>query len=316
MRRDNLLYVGMGLAALVVLPPFLSFYVLRLLILTYFFVVLAISWNIIGGYAKYLSLGQSVFIGINAYISSLLFVYYSVSPWLGMMVGMVVNIVIAAVIGFLTFKLREAYFALTSIAIIYVFRLLALYFKDITGGARGIIFQPREDPLNFFFIEVLPYYYISLAFLLLGIYISYMLDKGKLGYFLKAIGDDETACETLGIDTLRYKILAFIISAIIAAPMGTLYAQYILYVTPDGVFSFPNSIKVAVMGIIGGAGTFWGPIIGAIILIPLEQILTVYFSGVYGLNFVLYGILLIVVMRFIPKGIVALLEEYFRGGKA
>jgi branched-chain amino acid transport system permease protein len=276
------------------------------------FVILAISWNIIGGYARYLSLGQTVFLGINAYVSSMLFVYMGLSPWIGMFVGILINLGIAAVIGFLTFKLRDAFFALTSIAIIQVFRLLALYFKDYTGGARGIILQPRYDPLNFLFIDILPYYYIALGLLVFSVLVAYLLDKGKLGYYLRAIGDDELACESVGINTLKYKIYAFMLSALIAAPVGTLYAQYILYVTPDGVFSFPHSIKVAVMSIIGGSGTLLGPIIGAAILIPLEQILTVYFSGVYGLNLVIYGVLLIVVMRVIPRGILEPLEKLFR----
>ncbi len=295
-----------------VFPLFFSSYLLRLLVLTYMFVILAISWNIIGGYAKYLSLGQTVFLGISAYTSTLLFLYYNISPWFGMIIGIIANISIAVVIGLLTFRLRGAFFALTSIAVLEVFRLLTLYFKNITNGALGIILQPKSDPYNFMFLNVLPYYYISFSFLLFSIYLAYKMDHGKLGYYLKAIGDDEIACESIGINTLKYKIYAFMISALIAAPVGTLYAQYIMYVTPDGVFSFPGSIKVAVMSIIGGSGTLWGPIIGAAILIPLEQMLTVYFSGVYGLNFVLYGILLITVMIIIPRGIIEPLKKMFK----
>ncbi len=311
--RRSLQIVLAAIALSIVLPLFMSLYMLRLLILTYMFVILAISWNVIGGYAKYLSLGQTVFLGITAYTSTMLFVYLGITPWLGMFVGILMSVAIAAVIGFLTFKLRDAFFALTSIAIIQVFRLLALYFKSYTGGARGIILQPRNDPINFMFLDILPYYYISLGFLVFSILLAYFLDKGKLGYYLKAIGDDELACEAIGINTLKYKIYAFMLSALIAAPVGTLYAQYIMYVTPDGVFSFPHSIKVAVMAIIGGSGTLLGPIIGASILIPLEQILTVYFSGVYGLNLVIYGVLLILVMRVIPGGIIEPLENFVKG---
>ncbi len=144
---------------------------------------------------------------------------------------------------------------------------------------------------------------------------SYKIDRGYLGKSLKAIGDDEIAAAAIGIDTIRVKLLAFVTSAMIATPLGTFYAQYIGYITPESVFSLSLSIRIAVTGMIGGAGTFLGPILGSLILVPADQILTIYLSSYYGLNLVVYGFLLMVIMLFLPTGIVGIIEGFTRWQK-
>jgi branched-chain amino acid transport system permease protein len=146
--------------------------------------------------------------------------------------------------------------------------------------------------------------------LLISLYISYKIDQGFFGKSLKAIGDDEIAASTIGINTMKIKILAFIISSLIATPVGTFYAQYIGYIIPQSVFDLSLSIRIAVIGMIGGAGTFLGPILGAIIFVPADQLLTTYLSSYYGLNLVIYGLLLMISAIFLPTGVVGFIGGF------
>jgi len=307
--------IALAILFFAILPLFSDPGTLRLLILTYMTLILCISWNIISGYTVFLSLGHSMFLGIGAYTSAILYEKYGISPWIGMIISLAPSTLLAIIIGLLTFRLHGAFFALTTIAILQILRLLALHFADITGGSLGIIYTPKNDPYNFFFLEVTPYYYVIYIMLLITIYISYRIDRGFLGKRLKAIGDDEIASVSIGIDAMKSKLLAFIISALIATPVGTFYAQYIGYIIPDSVFDLGLSIKVAVIGMIGGAGTFLGPIIGTFILIPIEQLLTIYLSSYYGLNLVIYGLLLMITMIFLPKGVISFIEGFLRWQK-
>jgi branched-chain amino acid transport system permease protein len=292
------------------IPTFAGPAILRLLILTYMTLIMCISWNIVSGYTRFLSLGHSVFLGIGAYTSAILYTKYGISPWIGMVISLIPSALLAFVIGILTFRLHGAFFALTTIAILQILMLLALHFVDITRGALGIIYLPKNDPFNFFFLDIAVYYYIIYVMLLVALYISYSIDRGFLGRSLKAIGDDEVAAAAIGINTMRTKILAFIISAVIATPVGTFYAQYIGYITPESVFSLGFSIRIAVIGMIGGAGTFLGPILGTLILVPADQLLTIYLSSYYGLNLVVYGFLLMAIMLFLPKGVIGIIEGF------
>lgn len=293
-----------------VLPNFTGSAVIRLLILTYTTLIMTISWNIVSGYTRFLSLGHSMFLGIGAYTSAILYTKYNISPWIGMIISLIPSALLAFVIGVLTFRLHGAFFALTTIAILQILMLIALHFKDITGGALGIIYLPKNDPMNFFFLDIAYYYYIIYIMLLISLYISYKIDQGFFGKSLKAIGDDEIAASTIGINTMKIKILAFIISSLIATPVGTFYAQYIGYIIPQSVFDLNLSIRIAVIGMIGGAGTFLGPILGAIIFVPADQLLTTYLSSYYGLNLVIYGLLLMISAIFLPTGVVGFIGGF------
>ncbi len=311
----NIVVILLFLAVIAALPGFISSYLLRILILTFFNATIAVAWNIISGYAKELSLGHSVFFGIGAYTSAMLYLYYGVSPIAGLFVGMALSALLAALVGLLTLRLVGTFFTLMTLALVEIFRVTFLYFKDITHGALGIIFIGKDDPFNLFFTSPTPFYYLALALLLIAVGVSFLIERSKIYYYLVAIGDDLLASRSVGINVLKYKTYALILSAILTAPVGTLYSQFILYITPDGMFSIPYSIKIAVMGMIGGAGLLLGPLVGSVILTILELLLTSYLSEFFGLNLVIYGVLLVVTILYMPEGIIGYLRKKMGGKK-
>lgn len=299
-------------AGLGVVLPFAvkSQFYIHILILTFLYAALSNSWNIIGGYAGQLSLGHAAFFGIGSYTCTILSVKFGISPWIGLVAAIALSAVTAAAIGYPCFRLRGPFFTLSTIAFAEVVRLWTLYWREFTEGAVGILIPFRPGLGNLIFREKISYYFVSLLLLAASTAICYVVEKSRFGYYLVAIREDEDAAEACGIRSARYKVYAVMLSAAIAALCGVFYAQYILFIDPDGVFSLNLSTQVALMSIIGGAGTWLGPLVGAALLVPLGEFLRGWLGGAArGLHLAFYGVVLIVVVMVIPQGIVATLRK-------
>ena len=309
------LYVLAGLAVVAAVLAFTvkdKFY-LHLLIMMLFYAAASSAWNIVGGFAGQLSLGHAAFFGIGAYTSTLLFIDLGISPWIGMLVGAALATAVSGAIGYPSFRLRGPFFTLVTIAFAEVLRILTLYAHDLTKGSIGISVPFRPAVGNFIFRQLSAYVYVALAFLVVAVLVSLWIENSRLGYYLAALREDEDAAQALGIDTARYKLVAVLVSAFLTALAGTFYAQYIFYIEPFQTFSLDFSVLLAMMAIIGGMGTVWGPVAGAFLVTPLQEILQARLGGGFqGLHLVIYGAVLIVVVILLPQGIVPSLAAWGR----
>jgi branched-chain amino acid transport system permease protein len=307
--KVNSFLIILGLFACVL--PFVieSKFYLNTFILILLFATIASAWNILGGYAGQLSLGHTIFFGIGAYTSSLLYLNAGITPWIGMIIAAVLAIVVGIFIGWPTFRLKGTYFSLATIAFAEVIRHLTLYFRDLTNGSMGVNIRFEPGVSNLIFREYSSYYYIALVLFLLALAIVYYVDRTRIGYYLKAIREDEDSAATLGINVTRYKMIAMVISAGLTGIAGVLYAQFMLFFEPESVFNLNFSIEIALIAIVGGMGTVFGPLLGAAIIIPLNEILRSSFPALSGMNYFLYGIALILIVSFMPNGLLPLLKK-------
>lgn len=306
--------IAVSVIALFILPLFIkSPYYQDLLFMMFFYAILAGAWNFVGGFAGQISLGHTAFFGIGAYTSTLLYLNLGLSPWLGMLAGAILAVLVGICIGTPCFRLKTHFFALSTIAFAEVLRLLAIYFRDLTNGTVGlqIPFEPGWQYLMF--KDKLPYIYITLVLMLIVIFLSHYIRHSKTGYYLIALKEDQDAAESLGVKTSLYKLIAFIISVIFVSLGGSLYSQYLLFIDPGTVFSFTYSVDMALFSIIGGVGTVLGPIAGAFILTPFDILLREWLgSDFFGLNFVIYGTILIIAVIYFPSGLVPWIDKIIK----
>jgi branched-chain amino acid transport system permease protein len=285
---------------------------LNMIFMILLFAALSGAWNILGGFGGQLSLGHSAFFGVGAYTSSLLFVKCGIPPILGMFAGLGMAFILAALVGIPCFRLKGPFFSLATIAIAEVLQLLAVYFKGITEGSEGlsIPFQPSLYHLTFESRN--RYALVAYCFALFVLAISYGVQRSRLGYQLAALRDEDQAAESLGVNTMRTKMAALLISGGLTAMGATIYSQYILFLEPHSEFSINTSVNLALISMIGGLGTSIGPLIGSFLLIPLQEFLRTWIGGKYqGLHFVIYGGLLITVVMFMPQGIIAFVSRKY-----
>jgi branched-chain amino acid transport system permease protein len=267
---------------------------------------LAGAWNIAGGFAGQLSLGHAAFFGLGAYTSTLLKLHLGLSPWIGMLCGGLLVVGASGFIAFAATRLRGPYFALVTIAFATVAQIVAARWYSFTRGNEGLSIPFEPALANFMFAGKLPWTLIVLCYVA-GIYVlAAWVKRSRLGYQLAGMREDEDAARALGIDTRRLKVFAIALSAFLTAFGGTFYAQYVGFVDPGYVFSIDLSVKFALMCIIGGMGTALGPILGALLITALEMALRAKWGGERsGLYLIVYGALLIVVVRSMPEGLVA-----------
>jgi branched-chain amino acid transport system permease protein len=293
-------------------PHFLSSYLLHVTILILFFAFLGSAWNIVSGYAGQFSFGHSAFFGVGAYASSLLYMKSGISPWIGMLVGGILAAGLGGFIGYLTFryKLKGACFALATFAFSEMLRTVALNWS-FTEKAMGILIPLTEGGSfqDFQFVSKLPYYYIILFMVLVVLLVSYGLDHSKLGYYFKAIKEDEEAAGSLGISILKYKITALAMSAFFTALGGTFYAQYMFYIDPDITFGINVTIEMIVRTMLGGAGTVFGPLIGSAVLESASEVMRSFLGEYKGLHIMVYATILILVMIFFPYGLMGVVRK-------
>jgi branched-chain amino acid transport system permease protein len=300
-------------AVLCILPLLIrNPYVAHVFIMFFFYAFLALAWNLIGGYGGQLSLGHGVFYGIGAYTSTLLFAHFGLSPWLGMLAGGVLAAIASAVIGYPCFRLHGPFFAMSTLAVLEVFRILTVYFSDLTGGSVGVSIPIAFGFTTLVFQHKMPYLYIMIGFFCLATLVTRFVEASKFGYELLALREDEEAAESSGVNVTQTKMKAMIISAFLTAIGGSFHAQYILYIDPSGEFGLAHSVLMPIMAILGGVGTVLGPILGAAILVPLQEFLRGWLGGqLHGLHLFIYGLLLIVFVLFLPNGILAWLKVRF-----
>jgi branched-chain amino acid transport system permease protein len=286
----------------------------HVMIMIFLYGSLAVAWNILAGYCGQISLGHAVFFGIGAYTSTLLVARAGVSPWLGMLAGAGVAVIVSQAIGFPVFRLRGHYFAIATIAVGEIVQTLVINW-DWAGGARGV-FVPIKRPdsfVNFQFNESKAvYYYIALGLLLLGLATTRWLERSRRGYYFRAIREDQEAAASLGVHVAREKQRAMALSAALTAFGGTFYAQYLLFVDPESVFPLSLSILVCLVAVLGGVGTLWGPVVGAGVLVPLSEYTRVWLGGTgKALDLVIYGALIVAVSVAQPAGLVGLGRRLF-----
>ncbi|MDR3438012.1 branched-chain amino acid ABC transporter permease [Telmatospirillum sp.] len=271
---------------------------------------LGVAWNILGGYAGQVSLGHAVFFGIGAYTSSMLVTHAGLSPWFGMLAGGVVTSLFALAIGWPCFRLKGHYFAMATIAVAEIMQVVISNW-DYLEGAIGIYLPMAPSGFKaFVFTSKIPYYYIALGLLLFSLLVNLAIERSHVGYYLRAIKDEPEAARSLGVSLTRYKLVAIAASSFLTAMGGTLYAQKELFIDPPSMLSTQLSIKIALIAILGGVGTLFGPVVGAIVLITIEEMSRIYFgSSGQGTDMIIYGAIIIVVAVYSPSGLIGLWRQ-------
>ena len=290
-------------------------YVMQLAVMCLLYMVWTSSFNIVSGFIGWFSLGHSVYIGLGAYTSAILFTYMGITPWIGMLAGGLIAGIIAVLVGYPTFRLKGSYYTLSTVALVNVFRIIFLNEDAILGfqtnGAMGIKMPWEGTIATMQHLDKTFYFYIVLALLVVVLLVSNYINSSKTGYYFAAIKTNQGAAATLGVDVTAYKLRAQFLSAFFAAVSGAIYGQMLQFIEPAGFFSNDLSTQIAVMAIVGGVGTLWGPVIGALILYPVsEMIRSSIGSSLPGLSLVIYGIVLMLVIYFMPQGIIGYLKRF------
>jgi len=272
-----------------------------MLTLVLIWAVMGSSWNLLSGYAGLISFGHAAFFGLGAYTVTLLLTQFDVSPWFGIPGGALVGAVAAMVIGYPTFRLRGHYFALAMLA----YPLALLYVFEWLGYQEIALPMKRVDPARYMqFSDNHVYTMLALSLLVAALLISLAVERSRFGMSLLAIKQNEPAAEAAGIDTLRWKMRALVLSGAVAALAGGLYAVVLLVITPQTVFGMLTSAQALVVTLVGGVGTMWGPVIGAAILVPLSETLQARLGNVVpGIQGVVYGVAIILVILLAPEGV-------------
>jgi branched-chain amino acid transport system permease protein len=267
----------------------------------------ASAWNLLGGYAGQVSVGHAVYFGIGAYSGLVVYTEWGWPPIAGAPIGIAVSAVLAVVVGLPTFRLRGHYFSMATIAAAELARILAGNWT-LLGAAVGLMGPPRPRTVaDLSFISPVPYHYLFLAVLLVLLALTAQLQRSRMGYYLAAIRGGDRAARSLGVPVLRYKLYALLLSAAFTSIAGTLYAVMVGFVDPDSVLGILVSVKMIIIAALGGAGTLYGPLVGAAILVPLEETTNALFGGGgTGITYIIYGAIIVFVARFQPGGIAAL----------
>ncbi len=308
--KIQLIIVAIISIVVVLTPQFLSSYRLNLIIAILISAYFAQCWNLMSGFTGQFSFGHAVFYGLGAYTSSILFVDCGINPWIGVVVGMFVSGTVAALIGYLSFhyNLKGDYFALATMAFCEIFRVIFKNTKALHAAA-GVSIPYSKDISVMQFGSKAGFLYVAFIMLALITFGLYKIRRTKMGLYFVAIRENEDAAKALGINAFRYKMIALIASAMLSSIAGTFYAQYYLYIDPNIVFGNTVSVSAITPCIIGGVGTVFGPIIGAAIIEPISEITNALLSSYIGMNMVVYGMILVLVIMVMPNGVVGLFHK-------
>jgi len=296
MTKKNWFLLAILGVVVVAIPPFLGNYFQHVLIVIMMWITMATAWNLLGGYCGQVSFGHAVFFGLGAYGGGLLYHHWGISPWWGMIAGPLLAVIIGIIIGRITFRLRGAYFALAMLALGETFRIVFTNWEPVTAGAVGVVFSRTWGAAK------LPYYYTALAVAALSIYVVYRLTQSKFGYYFVSIREDQDAAEGLGIPTTRYKLYALIPSAFFTGLAGAVYLNYMAYIEPEVVFNLSAiSIMMILSVMLGGAGTLWGPVLGAVIYSVLSEALR---AAIGPMAYLIFPVIACLIIMFLPDGII------------
>lgn len=314
--RIDLAVAGILAALLVAFPlvPYSSF-AMATMIQFLMFSIYGMGWNTIGGYGGQVDLGKAQYVGIGAYTTAVMLIRWDVPFWISMPVGMGLAVGWSFVIGYPLFKLKGHYFAIATIATSLVLKDLFEVW-DFVGAARGLHISPVKYPppdfLRLIFREDVYYYYFLLAFFFLGILVINWFRHSRLGFQLRAIRDNEDVARSLGINVHWAKIKTYALATAFVSAVGSFHAVYIKNIEPEDTMSLDISVLIALMAMLGGAGSLWGPIIGAGILIPLKSYLKEWLgakAGLIGIDLIFYAVIIMLVSAVEPRGIWGLLDR-------
>lgn len=315
----SVLAVGAGLAALPLATE--SNVLLNFLVFMLIVAVAATGWNLLGGYGGQFSFGHAAFFGTGAYGMAILQERAGLNAWAALPLAIAVGAAVGAIIGALAFRarLRGSYFALVTLAFAEVLRIVANVLP-ITGGAAGILIRLRIDPWHFQFADRRVFYWVALGFLVSALLLVRAIERARFGAWLVAVRENEDAARALGVDTLAVKVAAITLSAAITAAAGCLYAQKFLYLDAAIAYGPWISVEALLAPVIGGAGTVFGPVLGAVVLLGLGEVTKAWIGdltggAVPGVDLVLFGALLILCVAFAPRGIIGLLSRLRFGAR-
>jgi branched-chain amino acid transport system permease protein len=279
-------------------------YAVDIMIRTFLWAGLGLAWNIAGGYTGLISFGHAAFFGIGAYTSTILLLSYGVPPWFGMSVGALLAGAAGIILTSVCARLRGPFFILSTLAAGEVARIAALNWRSLTGGSEGLEIAPVTSVVNMIFRSQWPYVALVLSYMLSLFALSVWIEQTRFGYNLFATREDEEGAAAIGINPQLMRVAAMAISAALTAVGGTLFAQYFLYLDPTSVITPDISFEFALICALGGLGTASGPIYGALIIVPLSELLRGWLSAsVSGLHLVIYGSVVIVAVLYFPSGI-------------
>lgn len=312
--RDRLALAAVALVLVTYPFVFGSATAINVGVLVLLFAMLGTAWNLLGGYAGQISFGHAAFFGTGAYASSLLLKQLGLSPWLGMLAGAALAAALAVAVGWPTFRLAGHYFAIATIAVGEIAHSLVRN-ADVVGGARGLFLPIVPGALGSYEFHEgrTPYYFVALGLYALALSVTLVVERRRMGYYLRAIREDPLAAQSVGVSVLRYKLGAAALSAALTALGGTFYAQYVLFIDADSVFPLSLSVLIALVPILGGAGHAIGPLLGAAVLIPLSELTRISFGGTgQGIDLVIYGGLIVLIAVLQPGGLVTLPRRWPR----
>lgn len=285
--------------------------VLHTLIMIFLFAIMGQGWNVLSGYAGQFSFGHSLFFGLGAYGSSLLYVKAGISPWFGLFLAAGISAAVGLFIGVLSFRyeLKGPFFALIMLAFAEIFYVIAMGW-EWSGGALGILIPLKGDSWRVMqFMDKTPFYFILMWLTVGSLYLVWKLEGTRMGLYFQAIREDQDAAEALGADSFRYRLMAMALSAAMTAVGGTIYAQYLLYIDPDTTFGVLNSVEIMLRPIIGGPGTVLGPLLGSVVLTPLSEVTRMALQAYSGAYLMFYGAILVAVIMFLPDGLMGLIKS-------
>ena len=299
-------------AVMLALPKYIASmpYILNVFILAFYMTTMSMAWNLLGGMTGQNSIGHACFMGIGAYTSVLCVVKFGMNPWVSLPVAIIVTAVITAVVFSQCFILRGPYFTLVTIAFAEAVRQIILNW-DFAGKAIGLgmPYVRGNSWLMFSFRDKSIYYYAAFVMMILVYALMKYIDNSKLGFALKTIREDEDVAAAIGIRPLKYKVIAVVISAAVSAVAGFFYACYYRYIDPN-IMLQSASVELVLPAIIGGSAFVEGPLIGGILMVSLSEYLRNTFGGILpGINLILYAVVLIVVIRFRPTGILGFFDK-------
>jgi len=311
-KRSEWIILGSAIAA----PFIFSFspYFQGLLIFVLLWVIMGTSWNLLAGFTGQVSFGHAAYFGIGTYAAALPFLHWGISPWWGLLTGGITAVFLGYVLGIMVFRLRGPYFALGTLASAEILRIIFGEEKWLSNGHNGILYMTT-------WVSKYPYYFVALILTIGAILSVKIVMKSKAGYYFLSIREDEDAAEAIGINTKKYKNIATIISTFWAGMAGAFYMIYMGFVDPETVFALHNiSIITILVGIIGGVGTIWGPAVGAVIMVLVQELFRSSFFGfapdwVSRFHAMAFGLLVIFVILYMAGGVVGdwdLIAKKFR----
>jgi branched-chain amino acid transport system permease protein len=302
--------IGIVLVLLHLLPWAIP-QIVHIVIMIYLFATMGQAWNVLGGYTGQFSFGHSLFFGLGAYVSTLLYLKLGITPWIGILISCLSGIALGLFIGALSFRygLKGPFFALIMLAFAEIFHMITMGWNAV-GGSPGLLIPLKGNaPHLMQFTSKQPFYYMALWMMVGSLYLVWRLEKTRTGLYFLSVREDHDAAEALGVDTFKVQMIAMAISAGLTAMIGTIYAQYLLFIDPDSTFGILNSVEIMVRPIIGGPGTVLGPLLGSVVLTPLAEITRLAFQSYSGVYLMWYGMILVIVIMFLPHGLMGMIRQ-------